>query len=369
MKNKQTSLIIALIAIIAFAITACNEPNPPPVEKDTVATPTATPSGGQVADNTAITLATTTAGAAIYYTQDNTEPTVASTLYGDGNKPVITTGKLTLKAIAVKEGMNNSEVMTATYTIVTVTPPTVTITNANQTKTLAPDLEIELSATVTQGTNPIQSKEWTLKNATVEGVTPVFADKTAATTTVTGIKKAGTFVFELKVKDTTGVEGTAEATVVVEAGLATETIIVAEVSSITFPTDSLPLETANNFTFAIPSSYFSNVDFADISYKLSAGGIGESTINDAISNGMLGKVAAFGSSTSSSIITQTFYYKGEVVGIRKFQVRLDLAQFSRIYEVKSDNSIGSRIDKIPSTTLTLSKTITEILPPPEENEE
>jgi len=121
MKNKQTTLIIAF-AIITLSLTVCNnEPDSPPQTK-TVVKPTATPASGQVADNTAITLATTTAGAEIHYTQDGSVPTATSTLYSDSAKPVITTGKLTLKAIAVKKGMNNSEVMTATYTIVTGTP-------------------------------------------------------------------------------------------------------------------------------------------------------------------------------------------------------------------------------------------------------
>ncbi|GBU26904.1 hypothetical protein R84B8_00420 [Treponema sp. R8-4-B8] len=91
--------------------------NPQP---NTVTTPTATPASGEVSNNTAITLATTTAGAAIYYTQDGTEPSTASALYSDSAKPVITAGKLTLKAVAVKEGMTNSAVMTETYTL---TPP------------------------------------------------------------------------------------------------------------------------------------------------------------------------------------------------------------------------------------------------------
>ncbi|GBU29577.1 hypothetical protein R84B8_03150 [Treponema sp. R8-4-B8] len=115
--------IIAFVAVIGFLIITCggNEGTDPNNNKNnnnslnTVATPTATPAGGEVADNTAIILKTDTAGAAIYYTQDGTEPNTESALYSDSDKPVITTGKLTLKAIAVKEGMTNSAVMTETY--------------------------------------------------------------------------------------------------------------------------------------------------------------------------------------------------------------------------------------------------------------
>jgi len=244
------------------------------------------------------------------------------------------------------------------------TPPTVTITNANQTKTLAPDLVIELSATVTQGTNPIQSKEWTLKNATVDGVTPVFADKTAATTTVTGIKKAGTFVFELKVKDTTGVEGTATVTVVVNAMTVTANIVVPAIPITTLP--------ATTLDFGLPSSYTGyNSDFPNgcITY----------TLKDNKNNNFNGQVNA-GDSTLGYVnsegitFTQTFYYNNQVVGTRSVLLRFSTSvggRFSAIDANLADSEAtitpdGSWATRgiIPPITLTLSKTITEILPPP-----
>jgi hypothetical protein len=81
-----------------------------------VATPTASPAAGTVANLTQITLSTSTPGAAIYYNVDsNTDPTTSSTLYSDDNKPIIT-GNRTIKAIAVKNSFIDSEVMTARYT-------------------------------------------------------------------------------------------------------------------------------------------------------------------------------------------------------------------------------------------------------------
>jgi K+-transporting ATPase c subunit len=85
---------------------------------DKVAKPTATPQAGAVAANTEITLATATDGATIYYTTNGNTPTTASTQYSDTNKPTITAAT-TIKAIAVKDGMDNSDVLEAAYTIST----------------------------------------------------------------------------------------------------------------------------------------------------------------------------------------------------------------------------------------------------------
>ncbi len=83
------------------------------VEK--VATPTADKSG-EVTSGTQITLSTTTDGATIYYTLDGTEPTLSSTVY---SAPISITSALTLKAIAIKDGMSDSDVLSVSYTIKT----------------------------------------------------------------------------------------------------------------------------------------------------------------------------------------------------------------------------------------------------------
>jgi hypothetical protein len=81
---------------------------------ETVATPVANPVAGAVAADSTVALTTATAGASIRYTLDGSAPNVTSTLY-DG--PILINEALTIKAIAVKEGMNNSLVLTAAYTI------------------------------------------------------------------------------------------------------------------------------------------------------------------------------------------------------------------------------------------------------------
>lgn len=59
-----------------------------------------------------ITITTTTSGAAIYYTTDSTDPTTSSSTYSG---PFSITESCTVKAIAVKSGMNNSAITTASY--------------------------------------------------------------------------------------------------------------------------------------------------------------------------------------------------------------------------------------------------------------
>lgn len=73
--------------------------------------------------NTAtVTLATSTAGAQLYYTLDGTEPTSASTLY---TAPFAINATTTVKVIGIAPDMNNSSVATKTITI--VAPATATI--------------------------------------------------------------------------------------------------------------------------------------------------------------------------------------------------------------------------------------------------
>ncbi|MGO0060371.1 chitobiase/beta-hexosaminidase C-terminal domain-containing protein [Brevibacillus fluminis] len=78
------------------------------------AKPTATPAGGEVAAGTKVALSTTTAGATIYYTTDGATPTSSSTPY---SSPITVSSAMTIKAIAVKPGMTDSDVMSESYTI------------------------------------------------------------------------------------------------------------------------------------------------------------------------------------------------------------------------------------------------------------
>ncbi|MCL2155011.1 MAG: chitobiase/beta-hexosaminidase C-terminal domain-containing protein [Leptospirales bacterium] len=93
-----------------------------------VATPVAYPASGEAPYGTAITLLNSTDGATIYYTLNGSEPTTSSPKYPD--VPIILNYPpgtfITLKAIAVKDNMEQSETFTAVYGIIsegTVTMP------------------------------------------------------------------------------------------------------------------------------------------------------------------------------------------------------------------------------------------------------
>ena len=86
------------------------------IEVTTVETPEISPASGAVASGTEVTITCSTDGASIYYTTDGKTPTSSSTAYNPASKPTITAAT-TIKAIAVKDGLEDSEVASATYSI------------------------------------------------------------------------------------------------------------------------------------------------------------------------------------------------------------------------------------------------------------
>ena len=81
-------------------------------ELETVATPKL-PKEGEFSSRKTITITCATEGADIYYTTDGTRPSTASKLYTGSFTITATT---TIKAIAVKAGMKDSKIASATYT-------------------------------------------------------------------------------------------------------------------------------------------------------------------------------------------------------------------------------------------------------------
>ncbi|MBP5559418.1 MAG: chitobiase/beta-hexosaminidase C-terminal domain-containing protein [Bacteroidales bacterium] len=79
-----------------------------------VATPTFDPAAGAVSSGTNVSISCATSGATIHYTVDGTDPTSSSATY---SSPIEITATTTIKAIAVKSGMADSEINSATYTI------------------------------------------------------------------------------------------------------------------------------------------------------------------------------------------------------------------------------------------------------------
>lgn len=79
---------------------------------EVVAAPVFNPAGGVYTSAQSVAITTATDGATIYYTLDGSVPTEESTVYA---APISVDGAMTIKAVAMKEGMNNSSVETAEY--------------------------------------------------------------------------------------------------------------------------------------------------------------------------------------------------------------------------------------------------------------
>ena len=82
-------------------------------QKTTVAAPTLEPDGGTFSGSTSVTMGSTTPGADIYYTTDGSTPTTSSNKY---TSAITLSATTTVKAIAVRSGMNNSTVTSKTFT-------------------------------------------------------------------------------------------------------------------------------------------------------------------------------------------------------------------------------------------------------------
>lgn len=95
------------------------------VALQTAEAPTASPAAGTYGQAQKVTLSCKTEGAVIYYTTDGSTPTTSSNKY---TGPITVDTSATLKAIAAKSGMNNSEVGVFVYTITPKTTPTPTPT-------------------------------------------------------------------------------------------------------------------------------------------------------------------------------------------------------------------------------------------------
>ena len=111
---------LAVTAVLALGMFSCSNGStddpvlPPAPTKETVATPVFSVASGEVDSGTSVAISCTTEGAKIYYTTDGSAPTASSTEY---TAAISVTAAVTIKAIAVKDGMNDSAVASASYTI------------------------------------------------------------------------------------------------------------------------------------------------------------------------------------------------------------------------------------------------------------
>ena len=124
----------------------------------TVATPYFSPDGGTYNETKSVELSCDTDGATIHYTTNGTPPTSSSPTYSTAIS--ITTTNTTIKAIAVKDGLSDSEVAEATYVIKAKTP-TFTVSGGTYTTSQSVELQCETAgATIhytTDGSTPTSS--------------------------------------------------------------------------------------------------------------------------------------------------------------------------------------------------------------------
>ncbi|QMU61549.1 MAG: hypothetical protein GKR92_07505 [Gammaproteobacteria bacterium] len=137
-----------------------------------VATPTITPNGGSFANNVTISLSSPTSGAQLHYTTNGSAPTSASPLY-TGSIDLISSTHL--KVIAVKNGLNDSEVVTAEFNIngqlaaPTITPNGGTHNGSVQVQLYSPDpgadIRYTIDNTIPDSNSPLFSSPFTLSTA------------------------------------------------------------------------------------------------------------------------------------------------------------------------------------------------------------
>ena len=171
----------------------------------TCAVPTFSPEAGTYTVAQEVTISTTTEGATIYYTTDGADPTTESSEY-TAAIPVSET--MTIKAIAVAEGNDNSAIATATYTIVsfehehagTESDP-YTVADARN----AIDVNAGITDVYATG---IVSKIVTTYNSTYENITfDISADGTEEAAQLRVYRCTGTDAADVQVGDVVVVKG------------------------------------------------------------------------------------------------------------------------------------------------------------------
>lgn len=152
-----------------------------------VGAPTVNLAAGTYTENQSVTLTSSTEGATIYYTTDGSEPTITGGVpagtTAQYTAPIAVTGTegqsitTTIKAIAVKDRMQNSSVETFTYTIQIPVPKyEVTVTNGSGSGNYAQGSTVTITANTAP--NGQRFKDWSIESGNI-----TLASSTSDTTT------------------------------------------------------------------------------------------------------------------------------------------------------------------------------------------
>ena len=109
-------VLAILIGLTFFLLTGCIPPIDP-IPMKFVDVPIFLPAGGIKNSDQIVTLSCSTSGATIHYTTDGTDPSSISSVYSSGINVAGDGTILTIKAIAMKNGMSDSSIASASYTI------------------------------------------------------------------------------------------------------------------------------------------------------------------------------------------------------------------------------------------------------------
>jgi len=214
-------------------------------------------------------------------------------------------------------------------------------TASNASPTLASGLTITLTGSATIDDDSALTYQWSTQSAPV---TPTITTPDAASTTVTGLTKAGAYVFKLTAASAAGVAGSNTVTVNVQP--MTKTITVPAITTVSNP--------LNFGAVSALSGWDTNFPASDVTYTLtlSQGGVTKATVNSTSAT----TISATGQPNGVYTITQTFFYKGNPIsgGSRSAAVDIVSNAFnagSGIAVSETDFSVGSFV----SITLNLSK--------------
>lgn len=123
-------------------------------EEHVLAAPSASfPSGSEVETGTKIVLTCAASGAEIYYTLDGTTPDRSSTLY---REPIVVLGDTTIMAVAVREGYQDSPVVTFVYHAVNPEPDVYMVVFQSNGGTQINSQEVKAGETASRPEDPVR---------------------------------------------------------------------------------------------------------------------------------------------------------------------------------------------------------------------